>query len=849
MKDCKKNSSSDTKENRKHCSNNIKPSNARRFTIRYCNKCPFYTSNLKMYQKHQRAHNNPSSYHCKLCPYLTVMKALIEKHTINKHGIMHKHAFRTQSQSIEKVLKCDLCSFTTSFPHALRTHKMIHKKEPDKCPHCDFKTRLEFLMIKHIKHKHQDKSKSIPMEKNSNEVTNNSDSTVKVAKCEECGFVAKHYKTLLLHVQAHKADFRYKCPHCLFIHTLYKSFRIHMRKQHPLEPITVQRNPLERGDLTCPKCDYQSQSLENLEKHSLEHSQEQKFQCDSCEFNGVTFVHLLKHIKDNHPPNLSKKCSKCPFSTNKLKSFRVHVLAHTDPNSLRCSLCWFLTLSHRSFASHMSSTHPTVNYRLYPPTRLGDEDEQVEVDEDVCDMNQTFEYEKDNPPHAHEEKHVSDECSIHNTSTDEVVTKKAKFACDKCNYTTFTSVILEAHRKRHDFDKSFVCEECGYISVTLYSFKKHVYTKHPNSNMKYKVYRCDICEFTCASSIYLKAHVRAHNNVNSYKCDHCAFLSETYIGICHHIGSKHKELLAEITVKSPEVSYIRKNEYVCYECKEKFKDPQSYDDHIQNRHPSSENLYELGKTKSETSFFIFFCAICRYECGAYSDLENHFLIHDPLVFCCEDELDSLKAFEELLRSDHKRDNDMVPNYVCNYCEFSSEDPDCAAEHQQGHSLDEKAMVIVNDIIESETSDPTSAHICEICSHDAKHSSNLDNHVYAHFSRDKFSCQFCTFLTTNKDSHRLHIKHQHGHTVTDTDEMDLSNFKDIDENMTYSFATCKFICKLCGFEEPKCSRMRKHINLHNNPAALKCNLCEFKSLSQFGLAIHYNRRHKDECPRE
>jgi hypothetical protein len=59
-----------------------------------------------------------------------------------------------------------------------------------------------------------------------------------------------------------------------------------------------------------------------------------------------------------------------------------------------------------------------------------------------------------------------------------------------------------------------------------------------------KVYQCDVCEFTCSTSLNLKRHGKTHlpkleEKSNQYECHHCSVTFLTMVKLEQHLHNKH----------------------------------------------------------------------------------------------------------------------------------------------------------------------------------------------------------------------------------------------------------------------------------------------------------------------
>ena len=132
-----------------------------------------------------------------------------------------------------KDLKCDLCSFQTSYKDSIKRHKKLFhgvKLAPDKS-----KDPPE--------HQPPDMIKNIKQERESDDQERSHKSGVSWHKCNKCSYVTVKHCNLLRHVKAMHDKVK-------------KNLRLHMRKQH---------NTLEQTDINSKSCLYSYTQLKVLE--------------------------------------------------------------------------------------------------------------------------------------------------------------------------------------------------------------------------------------------------------------------------------------------------------------------------------------------------------------------------------------------------------------------------------------------------------------------------------------------------------------------------------------------------------------------------------------------------------
>ncbi|XP_012670116.2 zinc finger protein 518A [Clupea harengus] len=171
--------------------------------------------------------------------------------------------------------------------------------------------------------------------------------------CSECkGDTTYSPNDLLKHFQgSHKGTLpTYPCDLCSFVTNEFSSLQRH-RIGH--------RNP----QVTCEICnDGVQYSLLLLTRHYIMcHSQNGQFHCEKCEFStrdAGTFVqHIHSHNEGRH------KCVKCQYDSPSRRELQRHVLVHSATFPFTCHFCGYGAARKDYLTKHMATAHCEENDR------------------------------------------------------------------------------------------------------------------------------------------------------------------------------------------------------------------------------------------------------------------------------------------------------------------------------------------------------------------------------------------------------------------------------------------------------------------------------------------------------
>lgn len=179
---------------------------------------------------------------------------------------------------------CHLCEFTGGSRQEFQDH--LHSHYDYKCYKCDYTSRTEGRLRRHMKDFHSD----VPPD-------NFSGKTVKtirpkLQRCKQCNFMTETKDEFWRHLRVHiKEDKRLECHLCCFVTEYKHHLEYHMRNHMGSKPYK------------CPKCNYECVNKSMLNSHMKSHSNVYPYRCANCHY-ATKYCHSLKmHLaKHDHKP-------------------------------------------------------------------------------------------------------------------------------------------------------------------------------------------------------------------------------------------------------------------------------------------------------------------------------------------------------------------------------------------------------------------------------------------------------------------------------------------------------------------------------------------------------------------
>ncbi|XP_053382637.1 uncharacterized protein LOC123541329 isoform X3 [Mercenaria mercenaria] len=182
----------------------------------------------------------------------------------------------------EGLFFCHLCSFSGTTQGDFDQHMTVHFEHI--CPHCDYKSRTEGRLKRHIKDFHTEDpdggyNRTMP-------------GRPKVFRCKQCEYSTTDKIEFWTHSRSHiKEDKLLQCPRCPFVTEYKHHLEYHLRNHFGSKPFK------------CPKCNYACVNKSMLNSHMKSHTNVYQYRCADCTY-ATKYCHSLKlHLrKYNHKP-------------------------------------------------------------------------------------------------------------------------------------------------------------------------------------------------------------------------------------------------------------------------------------------------------------------------------------------------------------------------------------------------------------------------------------------------------------------------------------------------------------------------------------------------------------------
>lgn len=175
--------------------------------------------------------------------------------------------------------RCHLCPFQGSSKSEYSGHMASHMDH--KCPLCDYRSRTEGRLKRHVKDFHSNEPLPTPCLQGTDDGSKD-----RTFRCRQCGHVAQSKTDFWKHSKVHiKTEKLLSCPKCPFVTEYKHHLEYHLRNHFGSKPFK------------CPKCNYSCVNKSMLNSHLKSHSNVYQYRCSDCSY-ATKYCHSLKlHLR------------------------------------------------------------------------------------------------------------------------------------------------------------------------------------------------------------------------------------------------------------------------------------------------------------------------------------------------------------------------------------------------------------------------------------------------------------------------------------------------------------------------------------------------------------------------
>ncbi|KAJ8675107.1 hypothetical protein QAD02_010893 [Eretmocerus hayati] len=373
-----------------------------------CDACKFRCEGRVPMYNHQKIHlpepNEQGTYTCMYCKLTLSTNDNVLRHISRKHMAL-------QESSMEELVECDRCEFSSMNKRVMEWHKEQHDLPPEKagqiyaCDECNYFSYEKRQLNYHLKRKHRIAIVSDTTTKNVKKVVEpkpikdlktvvpkpkrkkiTPPPPIKNFKCEFCSWATTSQVLLDFHImRKHQPKKEYTCDHCGKAFSLKGDLKLHIRNKHMTQvsyicdvcgQLCKTRNGLHvhqlyahlESEFKCHFCNKFMVSEGKLQDHIVYHHERAPYVCESCGRSYREAYKLKDHMR-THTGERPHACPVCNKSFGKRCGLRQHILTHSNERPYICDVCERPFSQKTGVITHRKKFHPEVVDPLPPMPR------------------------------------------------------------------------------------------------------------------------------------------------------------------------------------------------------------------------------------------------------------------------------------------------------------------------------------------------------------------------------------------------------------------------------------------------------------------------------------------------
>ena len=387
--------------------------------------------------------------------------------------------------------------------------------------------------------------------------------------CNYCTHSATAKACLQSHIQRrHSSNYPYACsvPNCNYRAKTKTDLQVHHKNRHThftkipcnfegcsfktrfnkdLSAHVLKRHTLNRRkDIECPLCPQKFFTTDQMRAHSMSHTKEKPWKCSLCKYGSKSNGNLRRHLEAVHGKLIEAlsattvlKCNLCDFSTALKERLKRHLISHSSDKPFACK---FPGCSYRSKWKHYLEVHETGNHapERHPCPQLGCKY--------VGKHERLLQFHFSNVHHKPfrctfpgcDRRFETESASVNHKRFHD---PQRPFQCEQCSLRFCTKVSLSVHiQNRHTEGKKFQCpQSCSYRTKRGTELRSHLKLTHNAEDIS-----CSVpgCKFQSCSPYDMSKHSERHDyRSHPFKCEYCPYGFAHKSNLRSHVKRHHKE--------------------------------------------------------------------------------------------------------------------------------------------------------------------------------------------------------------------------------------------------------------------------------------------------------------------
>ena len=550
--------------------------------------------------------------------------------------------------------------------------------------------------------------------------------------------------------------------------------------------------------------------------------------CEKCTFN-TTFrvVHAIHERVHKHTQDKTKMlwCPHCPYSTDTILYFKIHLQCHTEKSRIRvyhCTHCPFACTQLDVVDDHHEDVHENLDLKS-EVTRL------VLQDLPCPDCPSTLKTEGELLKHLEEE---------HAYSTVQKYLKEM--------YTIANLEIVE--EKKPPKEHQAVPEV--KITPTSRAPRRETLINRPGEDLQLgsERFKCPYCDYSHESCLRWIKHMQGRHKsdvevLGLYCCQVCSWISTSKQKTSDHCQEKH----GQVSVKF-EIMKIRK--LIEQEKKAGNEDAGSSDDddddieiiddgqgaHNKDAIDVKKDVKKEKMQQDSKGFSEHLCPFCSYTTHDFSKMQEHWVTHEG-----QRALSSIEDEEDALGEAAPVDSTGPP---------SEQPSEQLREQPRELKYTEENIKYIEDLLanleKEELKSSKDIVGCPMCPYSTDYKNNMRQHLRRHLKQASikhgFKCGYCAMSHKVEGVVTAHIRKFHPDLPIVKEKIGNAQLREEDDPSNGQ----RHVCNLCPFTTAHKHNLWQHLDRHKKQDMIqngyKCSHCVFKSEIEGIVKKHCKRYH-------
>lgn len=250
------------------------------------------------------------------------------------------------------------------------------------------------------------------------------------------------------------------------------------------------------------------------------------YRCTVCDAVFKYKTNLKRHT-NTHENGKQFHCHQCDYKSDRKSNLRSHIMAkHTGEYA--CHSCDFIAKRKTELKLHkISAAHSAANIN-----------KQMTTETDVIGGSDGREI-RVNATHISNSNDDDEDDDDESNSSNVIVPSSSgsglqKYKCSMCNQELTERATLRRHIKAvHAREKPYRCDHCDYKCASTGSLYKHL-----KIHTGEKPHVCHVCNWRFVEKCKLKRHMKVHTR-ERYPCAHCGHQARTIATLNKHMKRVH----------------------------------------------------------------------------------------------------------------------------------------------------------------------------------------------------------------------------------------------------------------------------------------------------------------------